>query len=253
MLKHNLKKRGKALVKKSLSAPLSKIPQNRADATEAAGMGFLVAANPDSLFVYIVRHGKTNWNYEGRFQGQEDIPLNGEGRAQAKLAAAALRGVVFDAAWSSDLSRAAETAKIILGNRRLKLNASKNLREQNYGQWAGRTSADIIRMFPEDIERRKRDRFTMRPTGGESLAEMQARVVAQFEKIAGRKKRGNILVVTHGGPSFAFISHVIAPDSRMKGNFTVQNCAVNIVARTKAGWKLMRLNDTCHLSTAPKR
>jgi len=214
---------------------------------EAAGVGYLTAVTDRDLKLYVIRHGKTVWNRSGRLQGQTDIELSDEGRAEAAKAAAALRDVPFEAAYSSDLARCVETAEIILRGRDVPLVKSEALREEDYGEWAGQTYAEIARRWPEQCAERERDRVHSRPEGGESLGELRERVLAQMDEIRSAYRRGNVLVVTHGGPAFVFFSAVMAPEGALRGNFTVANCAVNVVAWTRFGWKLQTLNDTCHL------
>ncbi|MFH1731937.1 MAG: histidine phosphatase family protein [Planctomycetota bacterium] len=246
---------------------------------EAAGVGYLTPATEQDLHVYLIRHGKTVWNKSGRIQGQTDVELSGEGRAESEKVAAALAAVKFEAAYSSDLRRCTETAEIILrGPRRgagppaaaghigvcsqqtltsggafnsarrdVPLVKTDALREEDFGEWAGLTYPEIAQRWPEQCEERERDRLGSRPEGGESLGELQARVVAKMAEIAARYTRGNVLVVTHGGPAFVFFSHVMAPEGKLRGNFTVKNCAINIVSHIRFGWKLEKLNDDCHL------
>ncbi len=221
--------------------------QHRSVGAEAAGVGFLVPAEANSLFVYVIRHGKTVWNESGRLQGQADVELSDEGRAEARLLAAALAAVPFDAAYTSDLRRAAETAEIILEGRDVPLTRTAALREEDYGEWSGKTYEEIVEGWPEECKARERDRVNSRPPGGESLGELEERVAAQMDEIARAHPRGRVLVVTHGGPAFVFLSKVMAPDGKLKGDFSVGNCAINVAAFTGSGWKLERLNDTCHL------
>ncbi len=214
---------------------------------EAAGVGYLTPAGENDLFLYVIRHGKTVWNRSGRLQGQLDIELSDEGRAEAEKVAAVLRAVPFEAAFSSDLRRCVETAEIVLRGRDVPLQKTAALREENYGEWAGKTYAEVARRWPEQCAERERDRVNSRPEGGESLGELRARVMAQMDEIARTYRRGNVLVVTHGGPAFVFFSTVMAPDGAFRGNFTVANCAVSIVAHTRFGWKLQTLNEGLRL------
>ena len=218
----------------------------RAEA-DAAGVGYLTPVTDEDLLVYVIRHGRTVWNKSGKLQGHIDIELSDAGRAEAKKLSAALAGVTFEAAYSSDLKRCAETAEIILEGRDVPLSRTKALREEDYGEWAGKTYAEIAQRWPEQCAERDRDRVNSRPEGGESLGELQQRMMAQMDEIAARYRRGSVLVVTHGGPAFVFFSKVMAPEGKLDGNFTVSNCAINTVAWTRFGWKLQRLNDTCHL------
>jgi broad specificity phosphatase PhoE len=215
--------------------------------SQEVGVGYLTPVTDQDLRVYVIRHGRTVWNKSGRLQGHTDVELSDEGRAQSRKAAETLANVTFEAAWSSDLARCSETAEIILGSRAVPLQKTDAFREEDYGEWAGRTYAEIARTWPEQCKEREADRVNARPEGGETLGEMQVRVMAKMDEIAATHSRGNVLLVTHGGPAFVMFSKVMAPRGRLMGNFTVQNCAINIVAHTRFGWKLQLLNDTCHL------
>jgi broad specificity phosphatase PhoE len=222
-------------------------PSNDPGQPEEAGVGYLTPATDDDLWLYVIRHGRTVWNQDGRLQGQLDVELSEGGRDEAQKTAERLADVPFTAAVSSDLRRAAETAEIILGDRDVPLELTRELREEDYGGWTGKTYAEIAHRWPEQCEERERDRVNARPEGGETLGELQARVVAKLDEIAAAHASGKVLVVTHGGPAFVFFSKVMAPHGRLGGNFSVKNCAINIVAWTRFGWKLMLLNDAAHL------
>ncbi len=88
---------------------------------------------------FIVRHGETEWNVVGRIQGHSDIPLSRKGREQAHTVARRLAAAPLDVVYCSDLSRASETARIILGDRDIPLHATAELRERDYGVFEGLT------------------------------------------------------------------------------------------------------------------
>ena len=102
-----------------------------------------VLVDRDMTEIWIVRHGQTDWNVEGRYQGQADRPLNAVGLAQAQQAAEQLRGRDFAAIYSSDLQRARVTAEIIAGQLGLPVQVDRRLREVNQGEWEGLLTADI--------------------------------------------------------------------------------------------------------------
>ena len=142
--------------------------------------------------LHVVRHGETDWNRGRRVQGHTDIPLNDEGRRQARVLSAELAGVPFDAAYSSDLSRAAETARILLGERSLPVISCVGLREKHFGTWEGLTDTDVRERFPQAVNGAWGD--------GETADEMSKRVVDALARIAESHPNGEVLVVTHGGP-----------------------------------------------------
>jgi broad specificity phosphatase PhoE len=148
--------------------------------------------------ILLARHGETDWNREGRWQGWADPPLNDTGRGQAQALAEQLHELSFDAVYSSDLRRASETAEIVAAPHELPVVADPGLREIDVGSWSGLTRAELEVRFPNGD----------RPDG-ESREQHAARVLAAVERIA-REHEGaaRILLVTHGGTMRALRSHV---------------------------------------------
>jgi broad specificity phosphatase PhoE len=146
--------------------------------------------------ILLARHGETDWNRDGRYQGWADPPLNETGRAQARVLAEQLRTTPFDAVYSSDLRRAHETAEIVAATHGLDLVADTGLREIDVGSWSGLTR--------EEIE----ERFRGERPDGESREEHTARVLGAVERIARANPGRRILVVTHGGTMRALHGHV---------------------------------------------
>ncbi len=146
----------------------------------------------------LVRHGQTDWNLEGRYQGQTELPLNETGRSQARKLAEQLAGQLFEAVYSSDLRRAHETASIIAEKLGLAVQLEPRLREVNLGEWEGMLVGDIITCRPAEWEQRQRDPVYTHPPGGESLAEVAGRVRAAADVIARRYPAGPVLLVSHG-------------------------------------------------------
>lgn len=146
----------------------------------------------------LVRHGQTDWNLEGRYQGQSDVSLNETGRQQARAAARQLAGQPFCAIYSSDLKRAAETARIIAGTLQLPVQLEPRLREINQGEWEGQLVGVIQARYAEFWEKRSEDPASFRPPGGETVGEVARRVAAALEEISARHPAGNVLLVSHG-------------------------------------------------------
>ena len=131
----------------------------------------------------LARHGETDWNAEGRLQGHTDRPLNDYGRRQASALAEELAGDSIDAVYSSDLSRARETAEIVAGRLGLPVVIEPGLREKNWGSWEGLTPME-------------RDATAY---VGESTEEHRDRTLRTLREIAERHPGTLVLVVTHGG------------------------------------------------------
>lgn len=147
----------------------------------------------------LARHGETDDNREPiRFQGFRDTPLNDTGRRQAAELAERIASSEIRSLWSSDLSRARETAEIVGAAVGLELRLDSRLREANRGEWEGRLFRDVEREDPERFAAWMRAGASFRFPGGESLQDQQDRVSAALEDI---RRAGELpaLVVCHGG------------------------------------------------------
>ena len=147
--------------------------------------------------ILLARHGETDWNRDGIWQGWADPPLNETGRAQARALAEQLRSVPFDAVYSSDLRRAHETAEIVAAPHAVPVVADAGLREIDIGSWSGLTRAEIDERFP-----------TGERPDGETRDQHAARVLDAVERIARANPGRRILLVTHGGTMRALHGHV---------------------------------------------
>lgn len=156
----------------------------------------------------LVRHGQTDWNLEGRYQGQSDVPLNQNGHEQAKSLIETLRGRNFSAIYTSDLSRARDTAEPIAKALNLPLRVEPRLREINQGEWEGVLVEDIKARYAELWSQRTIDPASVRPPGGETVSEVAERVFAAFNDIARQFPTGDVLVVSHGLSIATAICHV---------------------------------------------
>ena len=117
---------------------------------------------------FLVRHGSTAWNKEGRAQGQTDTPLDDAGHQQAQQVAVRLESITFDAAYTSDLSRVTQTAAPIMKGRTISLQLVVELREKRYGEWEGKTFTEVEAEYPDYFKRLFDDDITFAPPGGES-------------------------------------------------------------------------------------
>jgi len=143
----------------------------------------------------LARHGETDWNRDGRFQGHADPPLNDRGREQARALADAVAGERIEAVYASDLRRAHETAQIVAARKGLDVVVDPDLRERDVGEWSGLTLPEIEDRFPDELRRFREKGVSI----GESREALSARVVAAVRRIAEAHPRGQVLVVTHGG------------------------------------------------------
>ena len=146
----------------------------------------------------LVRHGQTDWNLEGRYQGQSDVPLNDNGRAQARSLIEKLKGKNFSAIYTSDLAHARETAEPISKALDIPLRIEPRLREINQGEWEGQLVDDLKARYSELWAQRAVDPANVRPPGGETVGEVAERVYAAIDDIARQFPTGNVLVISHG-------------------------------------------------------
>jgi broad specificity phosphatase PhoE len=168
--------------------------------------------------ILLARHGETDWNREGRFQGHADPPLNETGRTQAAELGTKLADVKLAAIYSSPLRRALETARVVAAAHRLEPILVDALREVDVGSWQGLTRAEIEARFPEQFTRWLD--YDQGWEDGESYDEMGRRAVAALLELAAAHDGQRILAVTHGGPiraAFAFADGTSHADARRLG------------------------------------
>jgi len=157
------------------------------------------------MTIFLARHGETEWNRVGRWQGNTDIPLSEIGRAQARSLAERLRERGIREIFTSDLSRARETAEIVaeaLGVTCLQIDP--RLRERGFGCFEGLTREECEQRYSDVWARYLADRRTT-PTGAEPQEQVVARVVAALTAVASSDLAGHVLVVSHGAAIRAFV------------------------------------------------
>jgi broad specificity phosphatase PhoE len=205
------------------------------------------SADPTTLL--LLRHGETEWNLTGRWQGQAaDTPLTELGREQARIVASRLRSYSINAIYSSDLLRAYETAEIIgqaLGV--APVVAEPALRESDIGDWTGLTWEEITVRFPDEVAAMYAGQ-EVRRGGGESYGELQARLAASAESIAARHPGETVLVVSHGAALRSLVAHVLDASLAQMHRIAIGgNTALSVVQVRHGHLRLISYNDTAHL------
>ena len=158
----------------------------------------------DALRILLVRHGETEWNRIHRFQGRSDQPLNKKGRAQALALAKRLQSETVTALYSSPLSRAAETARIIGSfHDTAPLYFEQGLIEMELGDFDGMPAHKWAEDYPDFLKGWRRNPSQMRMPGGETLAEVQTRAMAALEEITRSYSSEQNLI----GPTLVIVSH----------------------------------------------
>ncbi len=194
--------------------------------------------------IFLVRHGETEWNKNARFQGQTDIPLSPTGKMQAKKVGERLANEKIDAIYSSDLSRAYQTAQEIARYHHIPITRNQDLREINFGQWEG-LSRDVILHDHKDLyEQWLEDPIQTRAPEGENFYEVQSRAIQALKTIMENHQDDTVVIVAHGG----LIKSVII--QYLEGGFwefPQGNTAVNILEYKGGSFRFVTLNDLTHL------
>ena len=198
--------------------------------------------------LFLIRHGQTSWNVEGRYQGDHDIELNKVGIKQAKLAAKYLSRVEFANIYSSPLKRTLYTAEAIKGRRDLKIIVREDLREMSFGRWEGLKFSEINEKFHKDYHKWLDDPYNNRPTGGENFEEITKRTTAEIDKIVLENIDGSsVAIVAHGGVILSLLVHWLQiPLERWKSIIQRQG-AINIAVIDKGYPYISAINYTGHL------
>lgn len=172
--------------------------------------------NEETLKLYIVRHGETEWNVIKRFQGQLNTPLTEKGIKKLKETGKKLENVLFDEVYTSELGRTVASAEIILNenrgyrNKKRELKKLSELNEVYFGVWQGLTYEEVLLKYPEEGNNYFYDvkNYKAENVEAEKLEDALERFLKGINKILNIHKSGNILVVTHGTVFEMFINYV---------------------------------------------
>lgn len=204
--------------------------------------------------IIIVRHGETDYNVERRLQGWIDVPLNKQGRQQAKKVALRLIGESITTIYTSDHKRAHATAKSIARELGVKLHKTKALRENNMGvlegwQWEKEPNQNLQAIWDKHQLAYANMDLDWRPEGGESIREVNNRIQKLIDVIEGNHSEEQIVVVTHGG-TINRILEIYGFKKPGDEYIGFKNTSVTILSKTASGYELELLNDITHLDSA---
>lgn len=172
--------------------------------------------NEETLKLYIVRHGETEWNVIKRFQGQLNTPLTEKGMEKLRKTGKKLENVLFDEVYTSELGRTVASAEIILNenngykNNKLELQKLAELNEVYFGVWQGLTYEEVFLKYPEEGNNYFYNvkNYKAENVEAEKLEDALERFLKGINKILDRHESGNILVVTHGTVLEMFMNYV---------------------------------------------
>jgi broad specificity phosphatase PhoE len=196
-----------------------------------------------------VRHGRTAWNANKRFQGHTDVPLDDEGRAQATALGALLREEPIDAAVTSDLARAQETARLVLGARALAPRLDPDWREMRFGTWEGLTWDEIVAANPQLDPAGGTTPKTYTPAGGESFEDLCVRIARALERLTAElADDATALVATHAGPLHAVLRVLLGEAESAALQVRFVPASLTRFRREDGVWSLAELNRTAEVT-----
>ena len=198
----------------------------------------------------IIRHGETDWNAGKRIQGQIDVQLSAVGHAQARATANALVSEGLAALYSSDLTRARQTAEATAHLTHLPLNLLPGLRERHYGIFQGLTYAEIQARYPQEYARHHARDPRFIPEGGESLLALAARLNGTFDEIVRRHAGEAAVIFTHGGVLDILHRQAAGSPLDTPRDFTIPNCGLNWIEVFNGCWALLGWAERDHLDVA---
>lgn len=197
--------------------------------------------------IFLVRHGQTVSNVQGRIQGHSDSPLSEQGKKEVERLASRLKDLTFSALWSSDLGRAMATSEILAKSLDLPIQPQLKLREVSFGEVEGMTWEEVRDLHGKLNEAWYQHHADVRMPGGESREEVTYRVVGLLESWAVEHAGQRILAVTHGGVLACIFSWLLQIPRGVRPLCAVDNAAISILQHKNERWKIKTWNDGWHL------
>ncbi len=204
--------------------------------------------------VIFIRHGQTEWNVTGRYQGQSDVKLTEEGRKQAEKLADNFPVAKVDAIYASDLCRAMVTAETIAAKFGLKVQAEPAFRELSFGDWEGLTYQQIVDKWEEAMANFLQHPDILEIPGGESFPAVQQRAMKRLNELIEKHDGQTIVVVAHGAVLRTMLTAALHMPLQYLWSIRQFNTAVNIVRYdSDANPTVELLNSTAHLDNEVQR
>lgn len=204
--------------------------------------------------VIFIRHGQTEWNVTGRYQGQSDVKLTEEGRAQAAKLAENFPVDQIDAIYASDLCRAMVTAETIAERFGLEVQAEPAFRELSFGDWEGLTYQQIVAKWEDAMANFMQHPDILEIPGGESFPAVQQRAMARLRELIAKHEGQTIVVVAHGAVLRTMLTAALHMPLQYLWSIRQFNTAVNIVRYDEgANPTVELLNSTAHLGREIQR
>lgn len=199
--------------------------------------------------IILVRHGETEWNIEGRYQGQEDTHLSPRGLEQGHMLAEGLRHIPIDLCISSPLERSYQTCSFCAELHHLPVAKDDRLLEINHGDWEGRLADEIEAQYPEAFHlwHTQPEKVTMPGAGGENLDDVRRRARSVFDDYARKYDGKTVLVAAHDAVNKAIICDLLGLDMSHFWQIKQDNTCINVLECQDGVWRLVLLNSTNHM------
>lgn len=198
--------------------------------------------------VWLVRHGQTHFNRERRYQSRDDSPLTAYGHMQMRALAERLRRIPFGVALTGPSERTRLAAEAILAGRRgVATQVDPAWAEADHGRWEGLTYREVLARYPDEARARWAAGLDGRAEGGESLAEVYARVAEAWRALLAEQRGGRVLVVTHATPLQLVLCLCFGLDPGQHWRWRIDLGSVTCLDVYGAGAIVRMVNEVPHL------
>lgn len=184
--------------------------------------------------LYLIRHGQTVGNLEGRYTGSYEDELSPQGISEIKKTRGIIKNICFDRVFSSERKRAVDSARLLAGG---EIILDRRLNERDFGVFENKTYKEICDKYPGEKETWERDWVDYRIPDGESAREAYERT-AEFMRMLEKESSGNCLAVTHGGTIRLIFCYILGGDMNNLWRFTSKNGSISIVKYQYNNWHI---------------
>ncbi|MBI4297602.1 MAG: histidine phosphatase family protein [Chloroflexi bacterium] len=200
--------------------------------------------------LYLIRHGRTDWNRQERYRGRFDLPLDQEGERQAQALAQRLAPVPLEAVYSSPLRRAWSTAQAVVQARGLEVRTLAGLLDIDYGEWQGLALDEAQSRYPKLYRSWQEQPQEVSLPGGESLAQVQARATSALEEVSRRHPRALVALVSHRVVCQVMLCAALGLGLSHFWQVVPEVASLQVLEHEAGRFRVALFNDACHLRTA---
>ena len=200
-----------------------------------------------STEIILIRHGETEWNLTGRWQGHADSALSVRGISQAQALGERMKGEDVDVVYASDLERALHTSRLVGGPSGWQARSMPALRERDLGVLEGLTTDEMKETQPDVYQSFMEGGPDYQPPGGESFRQFFDRCSRAIDSLANEHSGQKVVAVTHGGVLGAVFRKVLKISLEAERNFLLLNCSINRIQKSQTNWNLVSWGDIAHL------